>query len=220
MRDHPIGCPALSNQPRQRPRIHPRNPNPAIRTHPRIKMLSAAEIRWVRHILPHNRTESMGVLRLHILHIRADIADMGKGEIDDLARKARVGHDLLITGHGGVEAYFAYRVALCTKSPAPNDFAGCQNQYSSRTRGRARRGRVGHNGVAPAGCCDDVVKRQPIRRRSGMVNEKSVNDRGSPDPTSNPPRTPRLRANQCYSRGGAESAERSRCRGDALVGYG
>ena len=48
---------------------------------------------------------------LDVLVIGADIADMGKREGDDLPRIGRIGEDLLIAGHRGIEADLADRVA-------------------------------------------------------------------------------------------------------------
>lgn len=49
--------------------------------------------------------------RLDVLVIGADIADMGKGEGDDLAGIGGIGQDLLIPGHRGIEADLAHRMA-------------------------------------------------------------------------------------------------------------
>src|SRR5579862_799157 len=48
---------------------------------------------------------------LDVVLVGADVADMGKREGDDLARIGRIGEDLLVAGHRGVEADFAGRVA-------------------------------------------------------------------------------------------------------------
>src|SRR5690606_11769499 len=53
-----------------------------------------------------------------IFVIGADIADMGKGEGDDLASIGGIGEDFLITGHGGVEAHFSGGHA-CRADAAP-----------------------------------------------------------------------------------------------------
>ena len=63
----------------------------------------------------------MGLGRLDVLVIGADIADMREGEGDDLPGVGRVGHHFLIAGHGGVEAQFPDRLALCAEAPAPDD---------------------------------------------------------------------------------------------------
>ncbi len=57
--------------------------------------------------IPHMR-----VVRLHILVVGADIADVGKGEGDHLPGVGGIGHHLLISGHGGVEAQLAHRLAF------------------------------------------------------------------------------------------------------------
>ena len=67
--------------------------------------------------------------------IGADIADMGEGEGDDLPRVARIGHDLLIAGHRGVEADLADRLPLRAEAPAPDQGPVRQRQHA---RGTAR----------------------------------------------------------------------------------
>ena len=47
---------------------------------------------------------------LDVLVVDADIADMGKGEGDDLPGIGRIGEDFLIAGHRGIEADFAHRL--------------------------------------------------------------------------------------------------------------
>ena len=87
-------------------------------------MLRAAEIGWVGYILPHNRAQGMRVQCLDIFGVRADIANMRKGEVDDLPGVRRVGHHFLITRHGGVEADFTNRLPFGAKAPAPDHFPG------------------------------------------------------------------------------------------------
>ena len=48
---------------------------------------------------------------LDVLLVGSDIADMGKREGDDLARIGGIGEDLLVPGHGGIEAHLADRMA-------------------------------------------------------------------------------------------------------------
>jgi hypothetical protein len=61
---------------------------------------------------------SPGGKLLLIVVIGADIADMGKGEGDELAGIGRVGQDFLIPGHGGVETHLAKSRAGGAKSKA------------------------------------------------------------------------------------------------------
>ena len=48
----------------------------------------------------------------HVLQVHPDIADVGKGEGDDLGHVGGIGEDLLVAGHGGVEADLAHRLAF------------------------------------------------------------------------------------------------------------
>ncbi len=48
---------------------------------------------------------------LDVLDVDADVADVGKGEGHDLGHVGGVGQDLLVAGHGGVEADLAQRLA-------------------------------------------------------------------------------------------------------------
>src|SRR3546814_19103954 len=107
MRDHPIGRPAHPYLPRQRSRIDARKPDPSVRLPPLIETLHSPEIPRRRHILPHHAAQCERVVRLQILIIGADIADMGTSEGDDLRRVAGIGHTLLIARPGLVEADIA-----------------------------------------------------------------------------------------------------------------
>src|SRR3546814_11329878 len=75
--------------------------------------------------------------RFDIIWVRADIADVRKGEIDDLAGIARVGHHFLIAGHRGVEAHLAHGCAFCAKAMSPQDRAVRQNEHARSSIGRA-----------------------------------------------------------------------------------
>ena len=57
-----------------------------------------------------------GSALLVILGRHAHIAHMREGEGHDLARVGGIGHDLLITRHGGVEDKLGHRLARCAKS--------------------------------------------------------------------------------------------------------
>ena len=51
------------------------------------------------------------IARLDVFFVGADIADMRKGEGDDLPGIGGIGEDFLIAGHGRVEADFAHGFA-------------------------------------------------------------------------------------------------------------
>ncbi len=155
MRDHPVGRATTANPPRQRAGIDARQPDPPVLRHPRVEPLGRAEIAWPRHLLAHDDAHRVRVVRLEIVGIRADIADMRKGEGDHLPGKARVGHDLLITRHRGVETHFADRSTFRAEAMPPNHVARGEHQNAGGTlRSFGRRGNglgVGHCGGHSSG---------------------------------------------------------------------
>ena len=88
----------------------------------------------------------MRLVGLHVVRVRADVADVRKGEGDDLPRERRVGHDLLIAGHRGVKAHLAHRLAFRAEAAAPHHVPGREHQHAGGSvgRGRAERLGVGH----------------------------------------------------------------------------
>src|SRR3546814_13073759 len=86
------------------------------------------------------------LFRSHILRVRANIADMGKGEGDDLPRIAGVGQDFLIAGHRGVDADLADPRAgrAIALSPAHRPVGEDKDAGGARgPRGRSEERRVG-----------------------------------------------------------------------------
>ena len=83
-----------------------------------------------RRLHDHAANARLGghIHRLDIFLIRADIADMGKGEGNDLARIGWVGEDFLITCDGGVEADFADRMAGCAEAEALDHSSICKHE--------------------------------------------------------------------------------------------
>ena len=66
-------------------------------------------------------------MRLDILIVGADVADMGKSKGDDLACVGRIHQDFLIAAHRGVEADLAQRLTLSPQSQSPQHRAIAQN---------------------------------------------------------------------------------------------
>ena len=56
---------------------------------------------------PHHQRLDVRASRLFVVKIRADVADMGVGQADDLPGVARIGENFLITGEAGIENDFA-----------------------------------------------------------------------------------------------------------------
>jgi hypothetical protein len=81
---------------------------------------------------------------LQVLDVRAHIAHVREGEGDDLGHVGGVGQDLLIAGHGGVEAHLADRIAGRAATDALQDRAVGQGQNA----GNAGEKVLGHLGSA------------------------------------------------------------------------
>jgi hypothetical protein len=87
--------------------------------------------------------------------IGADIADMGKGEVDDLTGIGGVGHDLLIAGHRGVEADLAHRLA---RAPRPRPFRHRAVAKDRKGGGRGASGRSREERSWPMALGRKIVK--------------------------------------------------------------
>jgi hypothetical protein len=79
------------------------------------------------------------VHRLDVVLVGADIADMRECEGDDLPGIGRIGEDLLIAGHGGVEADLAHRMPGCAEAEAFEDGAVGEHEQRARFRLGPRR---------------------------------------------------------------------------------
>ena len=82
--------------------------------------------------------------------IRSDIADVGKGEGDDLPGVRRVRQDLLVPGDGGVEADLADRGPNGAKALAP-EYAAVRENERGVAVGRSIDARI-LSGVVLARC--------------------------------------------------------------------
>ena len=149
MRDHRVRHALLADQRGQRAGIDAGDGDDAARFEPGVEVLRRAIIRRrgdrrAQHAAAHPAGGEAA--RLHVLVIGADIADMREGEGDDLPGIGRIGQDLLIAGHGGVEADLADGDAGCARALAFDDGAVGKHERrgrpllaSNRRRARARR---------------------------------------------------------------------------------
>ena len=100
--------------------------------------------------------------------VRADIADVREGEGDDLGHVGGVGQDLLVAGHGGVEADLAHRLADRADADALQDGPVRQRQHAGARRAADRgswrgtplraNGGVGSESPRP-GQCEHIARR-------------------------------------------------------------
>ena len=104
----------------QRPGVDAGEADDAARPQPLVEVAAGAVVRRIGDVGLHDAAAHARrrghVDGLDVLVIDADIADMGKGEGDDLAGIGGVGEDLLVAGHRGVEADLADRLALGANS--------------------------------------------------------------------------------------------------------
>ena len=120
--------------------------NASPRGQPLAQFLNRAPVRALRrHPLDHH-TLGHGIAGFVIVRVHTHVADMGKGEGHDLARVGRVGHDLLIARHRGVEAEFRHRCAGCPKALTVENRAIRKGEAG----GRCVVGKLGH-GATPQG---------------------------------------------------------------------
>jgi hypothetical protein len=138
MGDDARGRAAVADQTREAPRVESRHADEAVRPEPVIERLGRAPARGLGDIGGEDQAAGRRGDRLQIVAIGADIADMGKGESDDLAGITGIGEDLLIAGHGGVEADLAHGRTRGADAAALQHGAVGQHQNAGR------------NGTAPA----------------------------------------------------------------------
>ena len=123
----PLGMPLLADQIGEFAGIDARQADDAFGLQPFVEMLVGAVIGGFGDGglddagLDRGGGREVGGFKVVI--IGADIADVGEGEGDDLARIGGVGEDFLIAGHGGVEADFAHGLAFGAKALAFDDGA-------------------------------------------------------------------------------------------------
>ena len=104
------------------------------------------------------------VLRLVILGVHADIADMGEGEGHNLPGIGGIRHDLLVAGHRRVEAQFRLGHAGCAEAGAVEQGSVGQREAGGRFLAMCEGHRRGP--FRGANRCDTYASR-PLRSRPG-----------------------------------------------------
>ena len=76
-----------------------------------IERFHRAEVAVDSAQLADHESGQVGLLAFHVVGIHAVVADFGVGHAYDLAAVTGIGEDLLVAGHGGVEAHLAIDLA-------------------------------------------------------------------------------------------------------------
>ena len=150
MRDDRVRHAALTDERRKRPCVEAVKPNDAAGLQPGVEPPGRPKIRGVGHIGAHDHAararRGRQIDRFDIFLIRADIADMRKGERDYLASIGRIGQNFLIARHRCIETDLADRRARCAKAKSLQYHAiGHDQQRRRLTRGPAVRLRLALN---------------------------------------------------------------------------
>src|SRR5580700_7046968 len=113
--NHGVRHAFFANERGERAGVDAGEPDDAAVLQPGIEMFRGAIVRRLGDGgMQHHPARARRRRQIHgldIVVVDADIADMGEGEGDDLARIGRIGEDLLVAGHRGVEADFAHRLS-------------------------------------------------------------------------------------------------------------
>ncbi len=151
VRDHGIGHALDADQRGQRAGVDAAKPDDAARLQPVVEVAGGAVVRRRRDGAVQDDAARARRRRhvdgLDVVLVGADIADMREGEGDDLPGIGGVGEDLLIAGHGGIEADLADRAAggaqahsLPARSRRPAPKAPSAWVHPKRRRGRLSSG--------------------------------------------------------------------------------
>ncbi len=130
----------------QAPGVDAADADPAAPGQPRRQRLGRAPVRRLGRVPLHHQAGGDGVCRLVVLGLDADVADMGEGEGHDLPGIGRIGHDLLIAGHRGVEAEFGRHRSLGAEAVAVEE-----GSVGQREAGGGRLGGVRWHGTTLPG---------------------------------------------------------------------
>ena len=150
MRDHRIRHALVADQGGERARVDAADGDDAARLQPSVEVLRRAIVGRLGDRRPeHAAAHAAGrqAPRLHVFGVGADIADMREGEGDDLPGIRRVGQDLLIAGHRGIEANLADGDAGGARALALDHRAVGQNEKRGRRLDRPIGRRAQHCGL-------------------------------------------------------------------------
>ena len=149
----PFCAPLVAQQARELAGVDVGDRDDAARPQPfRQRHLAAPAARPPRHVA-HDQPRGPGLRGLVVLLGAAGVADMRIGQRDDLPRIGRIGQDLLVAGHGGVEYHLADAQAGRTDGNAFEDGAVFERKDCSFCHG-LRLGTSGDASSPNAGCSE------------------------------------------------------------------
>ena len=145
--DDGVGHAVVADEGCERPRVDPGDADDAARLQPGVEMARRAPARRVGDGRGDDRAADAGgggrVEALQVFVVGAGIADMRKGEGDDLAGIRGVGEDFLVAGHCGVETDLAIGGPGLTDAESFEDGAVGQHEEGCRDGLGPRCGRGG-----------------------------------------------------------------------------
>ena len=151
----PVLRAAAAQQAGQPPGIDTGDADEAAALQPAFEMLRRAPVRRLGDIGAEHQSKRRRSRGLLVVVVGADIADMGKGEGDDLPGIGRIGQNFLVAAHRGVEADFAHGLAACAEAAAAKDRSVGERERRSGGGGSGPGHRVSCGPAAPC--------RRPVR---------------------------------------------------------
>ena len=164
-------CAGGAQQAGQAPRIDAGDADEAALLEPAFEMLHRTPIGWLGDVGAQHEPERRRRACLQVVVVGSDIADMGKGEGDDLPGVGRIGQNFLVAAHCGVEADLAHSFALRAEAPAMKD----RSVGERERRSGGRRSSPGHRlSCGPAAPCRRPVRIKGARSVVGALPGSSI----------------------------------------------
>ncbi len=116
--DNPAHGPLLADVPHEPPRVDALQTDDAVGPQVLIERPAASPVARMRAVLLDHEPAYKRPAALHVLVVRAVVADQRIGHRHDLLVVRRIGEDLLVAGHGRVEHDLAHAGARRPKGPA------------------------------------------------------------------------------------------------------
>ena len=162
---------------RQLARVDVRDADDVRECEVRRQVARGAEVRHRSRQVADHQARRVHALRFGILAIHADVADVRIGQRDDLALVRRIGEDLLVAGHRGVEHDFADGACRSRRSRARGTPSRRRARAAPGSTGGNSDGRVAGEGRVLAFMADH---RGPALSRTGARHAKRLKRRRDP----------------------------------------